>query len=243
MKKIILVIAVLAISLFAINHLKEKTIEEGLVELQNTSSLEQKTSNKEIKSQTNNTMYVKEGVHYDTLKTPLSLPPYNGTIISEFFWLGCPHCQNFEADVNRWKSVLNQTKPTIVDKNAVPGSERWNLDARVFYTMKKLNASDKQITDMLSLYKREALLYKTLPTIKRMESLFVEVGFDSKSAMEILNDENALKDELTFSNNEFTKLNAGGVPAFVVNGKYKIRFDNVSSNEQILEIIKYLSNK
>lgn len=188
-------------------------------------------------------MDIKEGVHYDTLSNQLVLPPHNGAIITEFFWLGCPHCQNFEPLVLKWKEMLNEDMTTMVSKVAVPGSARWNTDSKVFYTMKELDATDEQITAMLGLYGQEAQKYGKYPTDERIEFFFGEVGLDVKKAVSIFKDGSSLEDDLSFATQEFEKLNAGGVPAFVVNGKYKVRFDAVKSNDDIYEIFRALSKK
>jgi len=67
---------------------------------------------------------VEEGVHYDELDDPLILPPHHGVVISEFFWFGCPHCQNIGKDAIDWRDRLSLEIPTIIDKVPVPGSKR-----------------------------------------------------------------------------------------------------------------------
>lgn len=188
-------------------------------------------------------MVIKEGIHYDVLEQPLRLPAYNGAIITEFFWLGCPHCQNFEPQVINWKKMLNKDIATTVHKVAVPGSARWNTDAKVFYTMKELGASAEQITTMLGLYQKEAQQHKKYPTDERIKKFFADIGLDTKKAMNIFNDGSSLNDDLAMAKQEFLKLNASGVPVFVVNGKYKVRFDHIESNNDVYEILKALSNK
>lgn len=188
-------------------------------------------------------MEIKEGVHYDVLPTHLTLPPHKGTVISEFFWFGCPHCQNFEAHVLRWKEKLNKEIPTVINKVAVPGSARWNSDAKVFYTMKKLGATEEQVTQMLGFYKNEVQSNNQYPSEDSIIDLFEEMGLDSEKATAILTDDSSLKYELSNANSEFLKLSVGGVPAFVVNGKYKVRFDNIKSNDEIYEIFRALSHK
>lgn len=184
-----------------------------------------------------------EGTHYEVINTDLDVDLSNGMVISEFFSLGCPHCQNFEPMVQAWKHVIQQSgQPVSIHKVAVPGSERWNLDSAVYYTMTELGATSEQVTQMLALYQQEGKEFKVFPTMERIEVFFGEVGLDSEKAMAILNDTNRLNPLLSKANAEFNKTNSQGVPSFVVNGKYKLLFNGMEKETDILDTMVYLNN-
>ena len=47
-----------------------------------------------------------EGTHYVRLSQPLP-PPTSGKIeVVEFFWYGCPHCNQFEPALDAWQKQL-----------------------------------------------------------------------------------------------------------------------------------------
>lgn len=184
-----------------------------------------------------------EGVHYDVLEIPLVLAPHTGAVISEFFWFGCPHCQNFEPFIIKWKKMLNEEMPTILSKIPASGSKRWDMDSKVFYAMKTLGATEEQVTSMLGHYKSELELNKKLPTEIKLHEFFGKVGLDADKAMAIFRDEKRLKDDLVFAEQEYKKLNADGVPAFVINGKYKVKFDSAKTYDDIYQIFRALIHK
>ena len=184
---------------------------------------------------------LKEGVHYDVLDSPLTIPENSGVTITEFFWLGCSHCQEFEAHVAEWDKKLNKISPTRFIKIAVPGSDRWTMDARVFYTAKKLGASNEQITKLLGLYEHERVANKKFPSEADFSRYFSEIGVNSNEAMAIFNNKDELKTELAFADKEFEKINASGVPSFVVNGKYKVRFDTLTNIVDVYPLLTALS--
>jgi len=186
---------------------------------------------------------IEEGVHYEVLDSPLAIADYDGITISEFFWLGCPHCQNFEPMVQSWKTQLNVEGKAKVDKTAVPGNPRWNQDANVFFTLKELGASDVQISLMLKMYEAERIKNKSLPDNTDIASFFEKLGFDKVKAMEILNDSQKLEPHLHKANTEYNKTDSQGVPTFVVNGKYKLKFDKMESEEMVVNTIKQLGEK
>tara|TARA_Y100001960_G_C14776515_1_gene883531 strand:+ start:4002 stop:4787 length:786 start_codon:yes stop_codon:yes gene_type:complete len=186
---------------------------------------------------------IEEGVHYEVLKTPLDIEEYDGITVSEFFWLGCPHCQNFEPMVQSWKTQLNVDGKAKIAKTAVPGNPRWNQDAGVFFVLKELGASDVQISLMLKMYEAERIKNKALPDNTDIASFFEKLGFDKVKAMEILNDSQKLEPLLHKANTEYNKTDSQGVPTFVVNGKYKLKFDKMDSEEMVINTIKQLSEK
>ena len=186
---------------------------------------------------------VEEGVHYEVLDSPLDIEDYEGVIVSEFFWLGCPHCQNFEPMVQSWKTQLNVSGKAKISKTAVPGNPRWNQDAGVFFTLKELGASEVQISLMLKMYEAERVKNKSLPDDVDISNFFEKLGFDKVKAMEILNDSQRLESHLHKANTEYNKTNSQGVPTFVVNGKYKLKFDKMESEEMVVDTIKQLGEK
>ncbi len=223
---------------------QEETVVETKADVEVKESV---PSPKELESN----IVIKEGVHYDVLDQDLTLAPYDGVTISEFFWLGCPHCQRFEPLAHSWKDYLNDVGiNTIIDKNAVPGSDknginddhRWTFDARVYFTMRELGATDEQVSNMLLLYGGYASKTRSYPPVSDIKNFFEAVKLDGDKAVELLNSD-LITEKLKHSDEEYNKTAASGVPVFVVNGKYKVRFDEVKSQDDILSILVQLSQK
>lgn len=226
------------------NEIKEVQLNQNKEvankDISNNNLKEIKSTNKEIPTDLKE---LKEGLHYDVLKTPLTIAPSKGVVITEFFWLGCPHCQNFEPEVVKWMQRFEDETDVTLSKIAVPGSERWNLDSKTYFAMKRVGATQEQTTEMLRLYQNEARVYKMLPTKDRIEDFLKEIGLDSEKVMDIIENDNSINEDLNFANEQFKNAEATGVPTFVVNGKYKIKFDDVKSNEDIYQILRSLSYK
>ncbi len=216
----------------------EKVVSE-VVEKSEPQKVEKTVVAKEIQK----SFEIKEGVHYEVIDSELVVDQFDGVTISEFFWLGCPHCQNFEPLVKNWQSVVSEEIPARVVKTAVPGNQRWNLDASVFYTLKELGASETQMSLMLKLYEAERVKNKSLPDDNDIASFFETLGFDKVESMKIFKDQALLSKHLKNANTEYSKIDAQGVPVFVINGKYKIIFNSMESDEQVIETIKQLNAK
>lgn len=183
-----------------------------------------------------------EGTHYEVLEQSLDVDLNDQLVISEFFWLGCPHCQTFEPAVQGWKQMLKADGENVrVDKTAVPGNDRWNYDSAVYFTMKEMGATDEQVTQMLALYEEEGKVHKTYPTPERVKTFFTKLGFDAEVAMATISNTEFLNPTLQKANTEYNKTESGGVPVFVINGKYKILFGGMESEKEILDTMKYIN--
>ncbi len=47
-----------------------------------------------------------EGTHYVRLSQPLPVPTHGKLEVVEFFWYGCPHCNEFEPALEAWTKTL-----------------------------------------------------------------------------------------------------------------------------------------
>lgn len=82
-----------------------------------------------------------EGTDYIELKPPQSVEPSGKVEVIEFFWYRCPHCYDFEPDLEPWVKRL----PSDVHFRRVPGilNDDWAVDARIFYTLEALGELDR----------------------------------------------------------------------------------------------------
>lgn len=73
-----------------------------------------------------------EGTHYVKLNQPLPVPPGKIEVI-EFFWYGCPHCNDFEPALDAWSKKL----PADVAFRRVPVAfrEQYVPHQKIFYAL------------------------------------------------------------------------------------------------------------
>jgi thiol:disulfide interchange protein DsbA len=78
---------------------------------------------------------------YTELKPPLPTDAQGKIEVLEFFWYECPHCYELEPVLEKWVARL----PKDVEFRRVPATfnERWNISARVFYTLESMGLLDK----------------------------------------------------------------------------------------------------
>lgn len=193
-----------------------------------------------------------EGEDYEVLKTPLDIPQTNKMVISEFFWLGCGHCQMFDPLVHKWeKELVKTTNGVEIIKTAAPGSleldptgnifnDRWTYDARVFNALKQLGGTDADVTKMLQLYNKKAVDTRSFPTPDDVMGYFTQLGFDKDKALELMKNNDVMMPLLKKANVEFNKTGGQGTPVFVVDGIYKVKFNNVKSDADAIALFEQL---
>jgi thiol:disulfide interchange protein DsbA len=78
---------------------------------------------------------------YTELKPPLPTDAQGKIEVLEFFWYECPHCYELEPVLEKWVAKL----PKDVEFRRVPATfnERWNISARVFYTLESMGLVQK----------------------------------------------------------------------------------------------------
>lgn len=76
-----------------------------------------------------------EGTHYVKLNQPLPVPPGKIEVI-EFFWYGCPHCNDFEPALDAWSKRL----PEDVAFRRVPVAfrEAYVPHQKIFYALEAM---------------------------------------------------------------------------------------------------------
>ncbi len=182
-----------------------------------------------------------EGEHY--IRLVPSQPTVGGADkieVAEFFWYGCPHCYDFEPAINRWDA----NKPANVRFVRIPAM--WNdvlkLHARLYYTEEVL-VRNGQIGDAAGF--RDAVFEEyhrrgnRLLTEDAIARLFQRHGVGPD---EFLNTWNSFEvsQKLRVANDLARRYSISGVPAIVVNGKYRTGAAEAGSYPKMIEVIDEL---
>ncbi|CAG9175809.1 thiol:disulfide interchange protein DsbA/DsbL [Cupriavidus pampae] len=154
-----------------------------------------------------------EGKDYQVLKAPQPVPA--GKIeVTEFFWYGCPHCYDFEPELEAW--VHKQGKDVVFKRVPVAFREDLLAHTKIFYTLEALG-------------KLEALHGKVFEAIhkdrKRMLStdeiadFMAKNGIDRKQWVDTFNSFSVTTNAQR-ANKIADAYKIDGVPTVVVQGKY-----------------------
>jgi thiol:disulfide interchange protein DsbA len=177
----------------------------------------------------------KAGVEYHELSTPQPTDTAGKIEVLEFFWYGCPHCYNFEPILSAWVKKL----PKDVQFRRVPAmfNDEYAQGARAFYALDAIGEEERV----------HKALFDAVHTGSRLrvadEAALTEwlgkQGVDTKkfaAAYRSFSVEGKLKRAAQLTQ----AYKFDGVPSMVVNGRYVVNTDKVTSFDQLLAITDFL---
>jgi protein dithiol oxidoreductase (disulfide-forming) len=182
-----------------------------------------------------------EGQHYHRLvPTQPTVGGADKVEVAEVFWYGCPHCFNFESAINSWaKSV-----PANARFIRIPAV--WNplarLHGRLYYTEEVLARNDK-LADVDAFHSAVFIEFhrkaNRLTSEDAIQRLFERFGV---SKDDFLNTWNSFEvnQKVRVADDLVRRYNVTGVPAMVVNGKYRTGASDAGSYPNLLEVVDEL---
>ena len=175
-----------------------------------------------------------EGGHYELLRETQPVQTGDKIEVVELFWYKCPHCYRLEPYITRWR----ENKPENAEFVPVPAilSERWVFAARIYYTLEALGL-DRQLHAEVFEALHEAR--RPLDTAEQFADWAVENGVDRQALLATLNSF-GVQNKISFATLMSRKYGISGVPAIIVDGKYRTSVSLAGSQEKLMEVIDYL---
>ena len=176
-----------------------------------------------------------EGRHYELIEPLPTRNPEKIEVI-EFFWFGCGHCFSLEQLIKDWKSEVSSE----VDFFRLPVV--WNAQtkthAKLFFATETLQVPEA-IQGIFSAihYNRKMML-----SDKEVIPFFQGYGIQEDKYLAATNSF-GLKNNLRKAELFAFKYGIKGVPAFIVNGKYKVSATREIGTEDLLDVVNYLIEK
>jgi len=176
----------------------------------------------------------KEGVHYIKLATPVAVSEPGKIEVAELFWYGCGHCFEFEPYIAPWSEKL----PSDVRFERVPAtfSKPWQTHATGFYAAEALGIGKTLHSDFFNRIHRQG---QRLSNNDSLAKFFSEYGVTEDQAEKALKSF-GVKSKVNQAGARIRGYQAMGVPALVVNGKYRIDTSTAGSWANMLKIAEYL---
>lgn len=181
-----------------------------------------------------------EGTHYVELEVPLK--PRNPDVVevTEYFSYGCPHCYRFEPLVDQWKKTL----PDNVEFNRTPAIWQvtgYELYARTYYAAQALGVLEDVHGPLFQAIHGER---RRILDLESMAGFMAEQGVDIQQFVKTFTDSFGVKAMYQQAIARQRIYRSGGVPAIIVNGKYRIEASMVSnSNSVMLDVASHLIEK
>jgi len=178
-----------------------------------------------------------EGSQYQRINPPSPLTGHKNKVeVVEMFFYACPHCYTMDSKIQQWL----KDKP-YVDFHRVPAivGPTWADQARAYYVAKALGKLDQLHEAMFkAIHEEGKQIYNEYAVVE----FFTGQGEDREKVLELYR-----SPEIAASVNEArlktVKYGLRGVPAVIVNGKFKTAPYFVRNQEEMLEVLDSLVGK
>ncbi len=178
-----------------------------------------------------------EGTHCMELPIPLKTATKDKIEVTEYFSYGCPHCYQFDPMITAWETGL----PGDVKFNRTPAI--WNKDyqvyAQTYFAAEALDVVEKLHTPLFQAIHAQG---KRLNDPKLMAMFFAEFGIDPVDFAKVYNSF-GVRASVQQAEAKGRAYRSTGVPAIIVNGKYRIEGKMAGSNSNMLRITDFLIQK
>lgn len=175
-----------------------------------------------------------ESVGYETISPAQATHDPAKVEVIEFFWYGCPHCYDFEPLLNKWKEKLPKNVEFIRQPAAF--NDTWTKHAKAYYTAEALGIVEKIHADFFDAVQNKK---EELETEDQLAKFFVAHGVKEADFHEAYNSF-PVDAKLRQSSAMAARYGITGVPAIIINGKYKTNGKLAGSHEKMIEVMNKL---
>ncbi len=179
-----------------------------------------------------------EGLEYQRIEPAIATQNNDGRIeIVELFLYACPHCHELETKLKAW--VADRSEFVVLRQIPAIVGAPWAEQARAFYTAEKLGIRD---TAHPALFKSIHIDGEQYADDRSVMQFFVNQGVKPGDFIKVFRSPEV--NELVSQARIMTvKYGIRGVPAVIVNGKYRTAQYFTGSQEKLLAVLEMLVEK
>lgn len=193
------------------------------------------------------------GTHYDVIPQAQRTNVAPGKVeVMEVFSYGCPACDHFQPTMKKLKAALPANAQLVYLPASWSSAENWPTFQRAYLTAKALGVADKAHDQMfeaiwttgeLGIFDASNRPKKNLPTIEDVARFYQKVT-GVKAADFVAAAKSFTVDlKMRQADSQIIAMKIPSTPTLVVNGKYRINNQAVTSAEDVIGIVKFLVAK
>ena len=179
-----------------------------------------------------------EGGQYEVLTNIQPVSTGDKIEVLELFWYRCPHCYTLEAPLQEW---LKNGKPENAEYVAFPAvlSTRWEPEARSFYTIEALGLLNELHGKLFYAIHSE---HRKLGDANSLAAWVEEQGYSAQDVLDTYASF-AVNTKLNYAKTMTKNYGIQGVPAVIVDGKYRTSVSQAGDFDTLFEVINFLVGK
>jgi len=191
-----------------------------------------------------------EGIHYVRVTPPQQTTVPAGKVeVMEVFSYACPACNAFQPVIEKLRSTLPPKAQVVFLPAAFNPQEDWPMFQRAFFAAQALGIAERTHQAMFdAVWKTGELgvttagnrLKDPLPSLADAARFYARVaGVDPQKFLAMANSF-AIDSKVRAADAQILAMHVESTPTLIVNGKYRVIRDSVQTNDQVMELVKYL---
>ncbi len=178
-----------------------------------------------------------EGGHYELLDEVQPIQTGDKIEVVEMFWYRCPHCFRLEPYLIEWQKHM----PENAEYVPLPAllNPKWEFEARAYFTFEALGVVETVHTKYFDAIHQQRL---KIDTVDKLAEWGEQNGVSGQAIKDTFFSF-AVENKLNFASVMSRKYGITGVPAIIVDGRYRTSVSLAGSHEKLIELINYLIGK
>jgi len=194
------------------------------------------------------------GKHYSVIPQAQRTNVAPGKVeVMEVFSYGCPACNSFRPTMKKLKASLPANAQMVYLPASWNAAEAWPMFQRAYLTAQSLGVAEKAhdamfdaiwTTGELGVSDPQTRRLKTkLPTIDDAAKFYQRVTGVKAADFVTASKSFGVDLKMRQADSQIVAMQVSGTPTLVVNGKYRVNNENLTSADEIIELVKFLVAK
>jgi protein dithiol oxidoreductase (disulfide-forming) len=195
-----------------------------------------------------------EGVQYLRLTPPQQTTVPSGKVeVMEVFSYGCPACNAFQPVMDKLRRSLPANAQLVYLPAAFNPAEDWPMFQRAFLAAQALGIAERAHQAMFDAVWKTGELAITVPGSNRLKEpppsiadaarLYARVAGVSPQQFLAMANSFSIDSKMRAADAQILAMHVDSTPTLIVNGKYRVIRDELKSNDELIELVKYLVAK
>ncbi|MDD2893084.1 MAG: thiol:disulfide interchange protein DsbA/DsbL [Halothiobacillaceae bacterium] len=181
---------------------------------------------------------IEEMVHYDVVANPVNVNAAPGeVVVQELFSFNCGHCEHFEPSVQSW--LKNKPAHVRFERIEVAFHPGWVPLSKAYYALKQLGKADALTPALFQAVHKER---RPLNTPELIADFVASQGVEREAFLKAYNGF-VVDADVRRAVQLARQYGVQGVPAIVVQGKYRTEGNMAGGNNQMLDVADALAAK
>jgi protein dithiol oxidoreductase (disulfide-forming) len=170
--------------------------------------------------------------------------------VMEVFSYGCPACNSFQPVMSALKRALPANAQLVLLPAAFNPAEDWPMFQRAYFAAQFLGIAERTHQGIFdAVWKTGELaisdpsthrLKNPLPTIEDAARVYARLAGVKPETFVATANSFSVDMKMRAADAEMTAMQVESTPTLVVNGKYRVNRDALTSNDELIELVKYL---